>query len=46
MFDPVTKFNVRVETMEQLPYYLPQAFREATSGKGGRVGLEPGGLFG
>ena len=33
MFDPVTKYNVQVETLAQLPYFLRQAFREATSGK-------------
>lgn len=40
MFDPVTKFNARVETIEQLPYLLPQAFREATSGAPRPVHLE------
>ena len=46
MFDPVTKFNVRVETMEQLPYYLRQAFREATSGKPRPVHLDLAGYSG
>ena len=32
MFDPVTKYNVDVDTVEQLPLLLRQAFREATSG--------------
>ena len=32
MFDPVTKYNVQADTIEQLPLYLRQAFREATSG--------------
>jgi acetolactate synthase-1/2/3 large subunit len=32
MFAPVTKYNVTVNTGEQLPYLLRQAFREATSG--------------
>ena len=32
LFEPVTKYNVDVVIGEQLPYYLRQAFREATSG--------------
>ena len=32
MFDPVTKYDVNVDTVEQLPHLLCQAFREATSG--------------
>ena len=32
LFEPVTKFNASVETFEQLPLMLHQAFREATSG--------------
>ena len=32
LFDPVTKYNVNVSTMEQLVHYLCQAFREATCG--------------
>jgi len=32
LFEPVTKYNVNVDTVEQLPYLLRQAFREATSG--------------
>ena len=32
MFDPVTKYNVNVDTIEQLPLLLCQAFREATTG--------------
>jgi len=32
LFDPVTKYNVDVVNIEQLPYLLRQAFREATSG--------------
>jgi len=31
LFEPVTKYNVNVDTIEQLPYLLRQAFREATS---------------
>jgi acetolactate synthase-1/2/3 large subunit len=40
MFEPVTKYNVVVETVEQLPYLLRQAFREATSGAPGPVHLD------
>ena len=40
MFDPVTKFNACVETTEQLPHLLRQAFREATSGCPGPVHLD------
>jgi len=32
LFDPVTKFNADIDTIEQLPLLLAQAFREATSG--------------
>jgi acetolactate synthase-1/2/3 large subunit len=32
MFDCVTKYNVNVDTIEQLPFMLCQAFREATTG--------------
>jgi len=40
MFGPVTKYNVIVETIEQLPYLLRQAFREANSGAPGPVHLD------
>jgi acetolactate synthase-1/2/3 large subunit len=40
MFEPVTKYNVTVEALEQLPYLLRQAFREATSGAPGPVHLD------
>lgn len=40
LFEPVTKYNVSVDTVEQLPYLLRQAFREATSGAPGPVHLE------
>ncbi len=40
MFEPVTKYNVTVETIEQLPYLLRQAFREATSGSPGPAHLD------
>ncbi|MBN2322183.1 MAG: thiamine pyrophosphate-binding protein [Spirochaetes bacterium] len=32
MFEAVTKYNVEVDSSEQLPYLLLQAFREATTG--------------
>jgi acetolactate synthase-1/2/3 large subunit len=32
LYEPVTKYNVDVTTPAQLPYYLRQAFREATTG--------------
>ena len=40
MFEPVTKYNAAVDTVEQLPYLLRQAFREATSGAPGPVHLD------
>ena len=40
MFEPVTKYNVNVDTLEQLPNLLRQAFREATSGAPGPVHLD------
>ena len=46
MFDPVTKYNVIVETVDQLPYILRQAFREATSGAPGPVHLDVTGFAG
>lgn len=32
LFEPVTKYNVDVVALAQLPFFLRQAFREATSG--------------
>jgi acetolactate synthase-1/2/3 large subunit len=40
MFDPVTKYNVEVSTLEQVPHLLAQAFREASSGAAGPVHLD------
>jgi acetolactate synthase-1/2/3 large subunit len=40
LFAPVTKYNVDVVTPAQLPYFLRQAFREATSGAPGPVHLD------
>jgi acetolactate synthase-1/2/3 large subunit len=40
LFESVTKYNVQVETDEQLPFLPRQAFREATSGAPGPVYLD------
>ena len=40
MFEPVTKFNARLESVEQLPFLLRQAFREATTGKNRPVHID------
>ena len=40
MFEPVTKFNARVEKPSRLPDLLRQAFRVATTGAPGPVHLE------
>ena len=40
LFEPVTKYNVNVDTIDQLPYLLRQAFREATSGSPRPVHLD------
>ncbi|MBA7471535.1 Acetolactate synthase large subunit [subsurface metagenome] len=40
LFAPVTKYNVEVEVVEQLPNLLRQAFREATTGSPGPVHLD------
>ena len=45
-FDAVTKFNAVVDTVEQLPQLLRQAFREATSGCPGTAHLDFQGLQG
>jgi acetolactate synthase I/II/III large subunit len=46
MFDPVTKFNARVDKLGRLPDLLRQAFREATSGAPRPVHLEMKGSHG
>lgn len=46
MFDPVTKFNARIDKLGRLPDLLRQAFREATSGAPGPVHLEMRGSHG
>jgi acetolactate synthase I/II/III large subunit len=40
LFEPVTKYNVTVEALPQLPHILRQAFREATTGTPGPVHLD------
>ena len=46
LFQPVTKFNVSVDRAEDLPFFLRQAFREATSGAPAPVHLELPGISG
>ncbi len=46
MFNPVTKYNANIDTVEQLPHLFSQAFREATSGAPRPVHLELMGLAG
>jgi acetolactate synthase-1/2/3 large subunit len=45
-FDPVTKFNARVDDAKRLPDLLRQAFREATSGCPGPAHLQVAGPHG
>lgn len=46
LFQPVTKFNVSVDRTEDLPFFLRQAFREATSGAPAPVHLDLLGISG
>lgn len=46
LFEPVTKFNARVETVTRLPDLLRQAFRAATTGAPAPVHLELVGNWG
>ena len=46
LFNPVTKFNANAVSVEQLPFLLRQAFREATTGKPGPVHIDFPGLEG
>jgi acetolactate synthase-1/2/3 large subunit len=46
MFDPVTKFNARIDKVSRLPDLLRQAFREATTGAPRPVHLETRGNHG
>ena len=45
-FDSVTKYNVVVDSIQQMPHLLRQAFREATSGSPGPVHLDFQGIAG
>ena len=45
-FDAVTKYNVLVDHLDQLPLFLRQAFREATTGTPGPVHLDFAGFLG
>jgi acetolactate synthase-1/2/3 large subunit len=40
LFEPVTKYNVSIDTVDQLSYLFRQAFRESTSGAPGPVHLD------
>ena len=46
LFEPVTKFNATVDKVEDLPFFLRQAFREATSGPPAPVHLDLLGISG
>ncbi|HEA70046.1 hypothetical protein LCGC14_1407490 [marine sediment metagenome] len=46
MFDSVTKYNVEVISVDQLPFLIRQAFREATTGAPGPVHLDVIGILG
>ncbi len=46
LYDTLTKYNVQVDVVEQLPIILPQAFREATTAAPGPVHIDVLGLFG
>ena len=46
MYQPVTKYAANVDTIEQLPLLLCQAFREATTGAPGPVHLDMMGFAG
>jgi acetolactate synthase-1/2/3 large subunit len=46
MFESVTKYNVSIDTGEQLPYLIRQAFREACSGAPGPVHIDVAGYCG
>ena len=45
LFAAVTKYNVTVDTAEQLPLYVRQAFREATTGRPRPVHLDIAGGY-
>jgi acetolactate synthase-1/2/3 large subunit len=45
LFAAVTKYNVTVDTADQLPFYVRQAFREATTGRPRPVHLDISGGY-
>ncbi len=45
-FDAVTKFSTHVDTIEEFPIFLRQAFRESTSGTPGPTHLDISGIAG
>ncbi|BEQ16939.1 thiamine pyrophosphate-binding protein [Desulfoferula mesophila] len=45
-YEPVTKYNVEVNTLSQLPLLLRQAFREATTGCPGPAHIDVYGILG
>lgn len=46
LYAPVTKFHAQIDTLEQIPHLLRQAFREATTGTPRPVHLDIAGLTG
>jgi len=46
LFEAVTKYNVSVDTIEQLPLLMRQAFREAVTGAPAPVHLDLQGIYG
>lgn len=46
LYQPVTKYNVAAETVEQLPLYFNQAIREAVSGNPGPAHIDMVNLLG
>ncbi len=46
MFDPVTKYNVSLDALEQFPFVLRQAFREATALTPGPAHIDLSGIMG
>jgi acetolactate synthase-1/2/3 large subunit len=46
LYDGLTKYNIKIDTIQQLPIVLPQVFRQATTGAPGPVHIDVPGLFG
>jgi acetolactate synthase-1/2/3 large subunit len=46
LYAPVTKFHAQIDTLEQIPHLMRQAFREATTGTPRPVHLDMAGLTG